>query len=163
MSSFLGRIHRLRRQGLGQKGGVLALVVLFLPIAVISTGMVVDLGIMFCARKAVQAACDLGALAGVQNLDWDSLAAGIVLVDQQQSEAAAVQVALNNLEGSGGLFSHIDVWASASNPPLRTEPCVTVEARFSPNTYFLKWLPGLSQGIAMTWLSEAAVVERTKW
>ena len=41
------------------RGGVLALVALFLPIAVLCVGIVVDLGTVFFVRKAVQAACDL--------------------------------------------------------------------------------------------------------
>jgi len=50
------------------RGGVLALVALFLPIAVLCVGLVMDLGTVFFVRKAVQPACDLGVLAGVQEL-----------------------------------------------------------------------------------------------
>ncbi len=163
MSSCRDRTHNFVPCTRTEKGGVLALVALFLPIAVVCMGMVVDLGIMFCARKAVQSACDLGALAGVQNLDWDSLAEGVVLLDIARGEATAVQIALENLQNTGGMFSELNVWAKASNPPWKEEPCVTVEARFSPNTQFLRWLPGLANGISMGWLSEAAVVERTIW
>ncbi len=146
-----------------QRGSVLALVVFFLPVAVVATGMVVDLGIMFCARKAVQAACDLGALAGVQMLDWDSLSEGVVMVEEASAEAVAKQVAAENLQSCQALFAETTIWATAKNPPQCLEPCVTVEARYKPGTYFLRFLPGFSQGVAMTWLSEAAVVERTVW
>ncbi len=163
MSLCQGKARTFRHRRRDQKGGVLALVSLFLPIAVICVGIVVDLGIMFCARKAVQSACDLGALAGVQNLDWDSLADGVVLLDTAQGEGVAVQVALSNLDDSGSLFHELSLCATASNPPSKAEPCVTVSAQFIPNTQFLKWIPGFTKGVTMTWLSEAAVVERTEW
>ena len=65
-------LHLLR----DSRGGVAVLVALFLPVAVLCVGTVVDLGAVFFARKAVEASCDLGALPGVQELDWDRLAAG---------------------------------------------------------------------------------------
>ena len=43
------------------------MIVLFLPVAVLSIGMVADLGLLFVSRKLVQSACDLGALAGARS------------------------------------------------------------------------------------------------
>ncbi len=163
MSSYRGKSPSIGRQGQSQKGGVLALVALFLPIALISTGVVVDLGIVFCSRKAVQAACDLGALAGVQALDWDRLAEGIAVIDETLGEATAIEVATENLASYRALFSEVTIWATVKNPPSSADPCIAVEASFRPATFFFTWLPGLSEGLTMTWLSEAAVVERTEW
>jgi uncharacterized membrane protein len=141
----------------------MVLVVLFLPIAILTTGLVVDLGIAACAKKAVQAACDLGALAGAQALDWDSLSEGIVLIDPTSAQAIATQIAVQNMQACMALLSEITVWSTVRNPPLCQEPSVTVEAAYSPKAYFLRWIPGLYPGFHMTWVSEAAVVERTKW
>ncbi len=145
------------------RGGVLALVALFLPIAVLCVGMVVDLGTVFFVRKAVQAACDLGALAGVQELDWDLLAAGTVSLRGEEAEAFAREVTSDNLQAIEALVLDTHVSATVLNPPAKVEPTVAVSVTYSVRMPFLRTLPGLGEGFRDRRVSEASVVKRTEW
>lgn len=145
------------------RGGVLALVALFLPIAVLCIGMVIDLGTVFFVRKAVQAACDLGALAGIQELDWDLLALGTVSLRVEEAEAMAREITGQNLEGIETLVRDVSVSATVLNPPAKAEPTVGVTVRYSVRLSFLGTLPGLGEGFYDRRVSEASVVKRTEW
>ena len=114
-------------------------------------------------RKIVQAACDLGALAGVQELDWELLAEGTVAIEEITAQTVAVGVAQENLTNLGGL-AHVEaVYAVVSNPPSSTEPnlVLTVVCRVYPS--YLTWLPAFADGISLSIAAEASVVERTEW
>ena len=145
------------------RGGVLALVALFLPIAVLCVGIVVDLGTVFFVRKTVQAACDLGALAGVQELDWDLLAVGHVAVRVDDGERIAVEITRENLESVELLVPELQIGAKVENPPAREDPVVSVAAVYSVRTPFLRSVPGLGRGFQGSVMAEASVVKRTKW
>jgi len=145
------------------RGGVLALVALFLPIAILCIGLVVDLGTVFFARKAVQAACDLGALAGVQELDWDLLAVGTVSLKAAEAEAVAEEITAHNLDGLEALVRDVHVSAAVLNPPDIAEPTVAVTVTYSVRTLFLRTLPGLGDGFHDRRVAEASVVKRTEW
>lgn len=145
------------------RGGVLALVALFLPIAILCIGIVVDLGTVFFVRKGVQAACDLGALAGVQELDWDLLAVGTVSLRAEEAEAVAEEITGYNLEGLEALVRDVNVSATAMNPPAKAEPTVAVTVTYSVRMLFLRTLPGLGDGFHDRRVSEASVVKRTEW
>jgi len=136
---------------------------LFLPVAVLCVGMVVDLGAVFFARKAVQAACDLGALAGVQELDWDRLAAGQVAIREEDGEDIAEAVTRQNLQNVTGLVEILSVSCSVRNPPGVAEPSLSVEVRFKVKTSFLGAAPGLLGSFEGRAFSQASVVRRTKW
>jgi hypothetical protein len=170
VSLFRGRVKRsrglwpgLRLLSTSEDGAVLALVAIFLPVAVLTMGMVLDLGMVYFAKRAVQGACDLGALAGVIELDWDALASGDVRIDPAMGEAKAVQVASENLEAFGGVIREVWLSAHVLNAPDREEPAVRVECRFKVRAQFLGFLPGLGDGIPCSVSSEASVVKRTKW
>ena len=145
------------------RGGVLALVALFLPIAVLCVGVVVDLGTVFFVRKAVQAACDLGALAGVQELDWDLLSLGTVALREGEAEAVAKEITGHNLEAVEGLMLEVQVSAIVLNPPAKTEPTVAVAVTYLVRMPFLRTVPGLVEGFRDRRVSEASVVKRVKW
>lgn len=159
------RFHpgRLMRGLKEESGGVLALVALFLPVAIVATGMVVDLGMVFVARKAVQAACDLGSLAGVLELDWDRLAAGEVRLRGKDAEDMASSVARQNLDATVGLVDVRSLRARVRNPPEAADPVVQVEVQYTVPVHYLGWVPGLQSGFEGTVFSEASVVERTRW
>lgn len=144
-------------------GGVLALVALFLPIAVLCVGMVADLGTVFVVRKAVQAACDLGALSGVQELDWDLLAEGHVAVLADDAERIALEITRQNLKSVELLVPELQITAKAENPPAREEPAVSVEAVYTVRTPFLRSVPGLGRGFQGRVTAEASAVKRTIW
>ena len=145
------------------RGGVLALVALFLPIAVLCVGTVVDLGTVFFVRKAVQAACDLGALAGVQELDWDLLTMGTVAIREGEAEAMAREIAGSNLESVEALVQDVEIAATVANPPVKAEPTVAVTVTYSVRMPFLRTVPGLGQEFRDRRVSEASVVKRTQW
>ena len=158
------RVSRILQDLLGRAdGGVVALVALFLPIAVLCVGMVVDLGAVFFARKAVQAACDLGALAGVQELDWDRLAAGQVMIREDDGEDIADGITRENLRNVAGLVEVLSVSCSVRNPPQVAEASLSVEVRFRVRTPFLGSVPGLFGSFEGRAYSQASVVRRTKW
>lgn len=170
MSSFRGSVKRRGglRSGLQllsplEDGGVLALVAVFLPVAVLTVGMVLDLGMVYFVKRAVQGACDLDALAGAIELDWEALAAGEVRIDPAMGEAKAVQVAIENVEALGSIIHETHISAYVLNTPDREEPTVRVECRFKVEAYFLGFLPGLDEGIPCFAFSEGSVVRRTKW
>ena len=145
------------------RGGVLALVALFLPIAVLCVGMVVDLGTVFFVRKAVQAACDLGALAGVQELDWDLLALGTVALRAGEADSIAREIANRNLAAVDALVDDVEIASSVLNPPDSTEPTVAVTIEYSVRVPFLRTIPGMGSGFRDRRVSEASVVKRVKW
>ncbi len=145
------------------RGGVLALVALFLPIAVLCVGIVVDLGTVFFVRKAVQAACDLGSLAGVQELDWDLLAVGTIALREGEAEAVAKKIAGSNLETIDSLVQGVEIGAAVLNPPTKAEPTVVVAVTYSVRVPFLRTVAGLGEGFRDRRLSEASVVKRAKW
>ncbi len=147
--------------GHGQRGGVIAMTVLFLPVAVLSIGMVADLGLVFVSRKLVQTACDFGALAGCQELDWDLLAQGLIVISEKRGKTAAVEIAWNNLRDMNNVVRDICLNATVTNDV--EEPRVLVEASFRVRTFFIRYLPGFRNGIPCFISSESAVVERKKW
>ncbi len=63
-----------------QRGAVTALVVIFLPCLLAAAALVIDVGVLLTARGQMAAAADMGALAGVQDLDYDLLAEGQVVI-----------------------------------------------------------------------------------
>lgn len=128
------------------EGGVVVLAALFLPIAVLCVGMVVDLRAVFFARKAVQAACDLGALAGVQELDWDRLATGQVAIRETDGADVAEVLTRQNLQNASVLVEVVSVSCSVRNPPQVAEASLSVEVRFKVRTPFLGSVPGLLGG-----------------
>ena len=146
-----------------EDGAVLALVAVFLPVAVLVVGMVLDLGMLYFAKRAVQGACDLGALAGVIELDWEALAAGDVRIDPAMGEAKALQVTRENIEALGNVIRDASVSAHVLNAPDREEPTVRVECRFKVRAHFLGRLPGLGDGVPCSIASEGSVVRRTRW
>lgn len=136
---------------------------MFLPIAVLCVGLAVDLGAVFFARKAVRAACDLGALAGVQELDWDRLATGKVAIREADGGLIAQEVTRENLRNVTGLVEILSVSCSVRNPPQVTEASLSVEIRFKVRTPFLGSVPGLFGSFEGRVFSQASVVRRTKW
>lgn len=146
-----------------ERGGVLALVALFLPVAIITAGMVADLGMMFVARKVVQSACDLGALAGVIELDWDRLAEGEVCLREEDAEDMAEIVVRQNLDSALCLVEVRSLVSRVRNPPEVRDPVVQVEVQYTVPVHYLGWIPGLNSGFQGSAFSEASVVERTKW
>ena len=157
------RVSRILHALFGRvEGGVVVLVALFLPIAVLCVGMVVDLGAVFFARKAVQAASDLGALAGVQELDWDRLAAGQVMIREEDGEDIADGIT-RDMRDVTGLVEVLSVSCSVRNPPQVSEASLSVEVRFKVKTPFLGSVPGLFGIFEGKAFSQASVVRRTKW
>lgn len=153
----------------GDAGGVLVLVALFLPAFILVAGMVLDLGFAFTVREAAQAACDLGALAGVQELDWDSLARGVVVLNRDRARDQTLAACRDNLLPlvAKGLVSEprisVTVTDRAAGYGEGGEPAVAVEVSLTVRTFFTRRLPGLSSGIPIKVRAEARCVQRTRW
>lgn len=145
-----------------EKGSVTALVALFLPIAILCVGIVVDLGLIYVVQKSVRSACDLGALAGLQELDWEALARGEVLLKEDESKAVAREIIDRNLESVRHLIGNLSVDVEVVNTE-DAEPGLSVTADFSARCYFLRWFPGYYYGVPIRVHSEASIVERKKW
>lgn len=164
MNSFRGSKAKesSERETIGRSGGVILMVALFMPIAMLSIGMVSDVALVFVARKSVQDACDLGTLAGCQELDWDLLADGVVAVREQAGSASAISIAKSNLEDSMNLIKDLHLRAHVVNH-FDGEPTVLLDASFTVNTFFLRFLPRYRNGVSIRVFSESSVVERTQW
>ncbi|QUL98389.1 MAG: Tad domain-containing protein [Candidatus Fermentithermobacillus carboniphilus] len=159
-----GGAHRGFRNVIrNQRGGAVALIALFLPVAVLCVGMVLDLGLVLTARHCVQAACDLGALAGLQELDWDALARGDVVIVEDKGRQKAVEIAASNVEDVRRILSDVSFHAEVRNGSSTREPSISVEATFKVRTVFLRWLPGLENGVMLKTTSVASVLQRSKW
>lgn len=111
---------------------------------------------MFFVRKAVQSACDLGALADVQELDWDLLALGTVSLKAEEAEAVAEAVTADNLEGILTLVRDVHVSAAVLNPPAKAEPTAAVTVTYSEPVY------GSLAALAAT-LVGSVVLTEIKW
>lgn len=83
-----------------EQGAVLVLVVLLLPLLVLAAGLVADLGMLFYARHLAYAAADLGALAGVQDVDLDRLAGGERWIKEGPARRDAEEWTRKNLEAN---------------------------------------------------------------
>ena len=83
----------------GERGAAAALVVLFLPCLLASVGLAVDVGVLLVARAQLQASVDMGALAGVQELDYDLLAQGRIVIRENEAGDCARRWVLANTEG----------------------------------------------------------------
>lgn len=124
-----------------EKGQVLPLVVLFLPLTVLLLGLVVDLGLLFSTRLTMLAAADLGALAGVQEVNLERLAKGQLWLEEETASAEATKVTLDNLNqnpvlGPVGEIKVKTINADTKNPlphpvtgRLLTDPTVTVQVK----------------------------------
>lgn len=134
---------------------------MLISVAVIT--VLTDLGTAFFVRKAAQAACDPGALAGVQELDWDLLSLGTVALREEEAEAVAKEITGHNLEAVEGLMLEVQVSAIVLNPPAKTEPTVAVAVTYLVRMPFLRTVPGLVEGFRDRRVSEASVVKRAKW
>ncbi|MCL6581720.1 MAG: hypothetical protein K6U08_08935 [Firmicutes bacterium] len=83
----------------GERGAVAALVALFLPCLLAAAALVLAVGALLVARAQLRAAADMAALAGVQDLDWDLLAQGVVYLREEEATADALAWLRANLDG----------------------------------------------------------------
>lgn len=89
-----------RREGRpSERGAAAVLVVLFLPCLLASLALALDVGALLVARAQMRAAADMGALAGVQDLDYDLLAQGLIVIRSADAVRDAREWVLANLEG----------------------------------------------------------------
>lgn len=82
-----------------ESGAAMALVVLFLPCLLAAAALVLDVGALLLARAEMRAAADMGALAGVQDLDFDRLARGEIVIREAEAAADAESWVRANLAG----------------------------------------------------------------
>ncbi|HHT01188.1 MAG TPA: hypothetical protein GXZ96_00635 [Firmicutes bacterium] len=80
-----------------ERGAIAVTVVLLLPVFLVVLGLVADAGYLFIARRGVQVAADMGALAGVQALDLDLLATGEIHLIDSAAKQTALAYAQENL------------------------------------------------------------------
>ncbi len=80
-------------------GAAMTLVVLFLPCLLVASALVLDAGALLLARACLAAAADMGALAGVQGLDYERLAEGDIVIKEAEAAADAEAWVRDNLAG----------------------------------------------------------------
>jgi len=90
-------VRRFVRVHSWERGAAGLLTVLFLPALVGSLLAVVALGQTILARHLVTHAADLGALAGVQALDLDTLAQGRMVLIPEEARARSREYVMYNL------------------------------------------------------------------
>ncbi|MDI3317462.1 MAG: pilus assembly protein [Bacillota bacterium] len=161
----LGPARRSPRRR-GERGAVSAWFVLALPAFLLVLALVADVGRFFVLHSLAQSAADLGALAGVQELDLERLAEGERRLRTWEAEAAARAVAdANAREALAGdrydlesLAINADAGAPRRHPwsgRLLRDPTVSVRIRVRAHSFFLagREVPIRVQG-------DASVMER---
>lgn len=128
----------VRRLARDERGGVLPLFALFLPLAVLLLTLAADGAGLLAARGTAYAVADLAALAGAQELDLDRLARGERYILPSPAVLQARAVALRNLAENGlptgnARVEAVVINASARSPRphpwtgrLLTDPTVAV-------------------------------------
>lgn len=145
------KMWRLTR---GERGSIAVVVILFLPIAALIVGLVLDVGYLFVARYQAGVAADLGALAGAQDVDLERLATGERwLVEEQarrdandwtranlraslphgQGEEATVQVRVYNATAKHPLVNEV-------SGRILTDPTVVVSVEVPVRLHFVAFL-----------------------
>jgi len=160
------------RRGYGRRtcesGAVLVLVVAFLPVLVATMALVVETGRLFVAARRVQAACDLGALAGAQEVDLDRLAQGERYLDEERARIEAERITRENLRELGGVAAetgrvHVYVINVAGGPTahprtgrLIRDPTVSVWVEVVVPVYLVWW----TSEVHLSAHADASVVEK---
>ncbi len=126
----------------GGRGSVVVLVLMLMPVLLLLSGLVLDMGTLFMARRSVYAAADMGALAGAEDLDLEQLAAGVRYLQPGPARRDAALWVRQNLEAAFGdraslAVVKVRVYNASSDHPLYdavsgrrlTDPtvCVVVE------------------------------------
>jgi Flp pilus assembly protein TadG len=88
----------------GEGGGAALLTVLAMPALLLAFGLIVDASQFIWARGAVQAAADLAALAAIQEIDLEALAAGERRIVVEQATDRGREVALDNMSRAGSML-----------------------------------------------------------
>jgi len=152
-----------------ESGAAAVLVALFLPCLLACVALAVDVGALLLVRAEAQAAADMGALAGVQDLDYDLLGEGVVFIRPGEARSDAEAWVRANLAESpfvvpGSVTVTVTVVNTSGQPdgtcPVtgrtlsRPTVCVLVRAAVR-----LPFLPGL-QPVIIRVHADAAVVGR---
>lgn len=131
----------------------MVVVVLFLPVLLLSTGLVTDLGLLFVSRNLAYQAAELGALAGAQDVDLNALGQGrLVLLESRAADDASSYAWRNltrsfprlDLSQSGRVA--VEVYNASTASPARhrqtgrllVDPTVSVTVELSVPLYFLR-------------------------
>ncbi|HEY8449696.1 MAG TPA: pilus assembly protein TadG-related protein [Bacillota bacterium] len=133
-----------------------ALVALAMPVLLLAAGLVVDIAYLFWMQAQLQAAADMGALAGAQNVDLEALARGERRLIPSSAAEDARRWALDNLAanlptalaGAKPVEVAVEVYNAAPEAPRRqrwsgrvlTEPTVSVRVSLTVPTLLLGWL-----------------------
>ena len=143
------------------------LVVAFLPVLVAALALVVETGRLFVLARWVQAAADLGALAGGQEVDLERLAEGERYLDEERAKKEAERVTGDNLRDLGGVVrsSHVQVYVinvvdgPTTHPRtgrLIRDPTVSVWVEVSVPVRLAWW----THEVRLTAHADASVVEK---
>jgi hypothetical protein len=142
-----------------KQGSIVALFALVLPVSLLICGMVLDIGVLLGARQIAKAACDLGALAGLQEIDWELLEQGVLALHEEQAIKRAIEFAEENVRGSLANNARFYAQAYVKNG----EPCIRVLAEGSVRMSILSIIPQYRTRVPYSTFSEASITLRTKW
>ncbi|MDI3299489.1 MAG: pilus assembly protein [Bacillota bacterium] len=155
-----------RPRGRGERGAVSAWFVLALPAFLLVLALVADVGRFFVLHSLAQSAADLGALAGVQELDLERLAEGERWLLVERAEAAAYAVTDANaravLPGDPYAIETLAVNADAGAPRRHPwsgrwlrDPTVSVRIVVTARSFFLG-----GRKVSVRVQGDASVMER---
>lgn len=114
-----------------EKGSVAVFTILFLPVLFAVLILLIDIGWLVHVRQVMQNAADLGALAGVQELDLEKLAEGkLELTDRAEWEAERIWRA--NLEGFWDGKIVVEDEIEIHNPAPRSQDRISGETHRTP-------------------------------
>jgi len=168
----------MTRRKAGQAGAAATLVIIFLPVLLAGVALVIDAGALLTARAQMATAADMGALAAVQDLDYNLLAEGLIVILEEQAvsdaeawimanlshqafiepETVVVVVTVLNTEDrgdGGGETSPVNLTCPITGRPV-TQPTVCVLVRAVTH---LPFLPSLGR-VTVEVHADASVVGR---
>jgi len=119
------------------------MLVLWLPVILASTALVVNLGNLLLHRARLQSGTDLAALAAVQSVDWEALVEGEVRLLEDIADAKAREYTALNLEALGDIEADaIDVWVINAAPDAPASHPITGTALEHPTVVLRVEAPG---------------------
>ena len=145
----------------------MVLLVVFLPVLVAVMALMAETGRLFVVARRVQAAADLGALAGAQEVDLERLAEGERYLDEGRARTQAERLTRENLRDLGGAAANaglqvyvINVATGPAAHPrtgrLIRDPTVSVWVEVTVPLYLIGWRSEVTLGAH----ADASVVEK---
>jgi len=145
--------HRKKKGN--DRGQILVLLAIIIPMLIIFLGLALDYGLAYVAKTTLSKAVDAAALAAMRNLNQGETQAG-------KDAIAAFQANYQTVPGLGSAPTPTVNWFTTS-PCISGNTCVSISATTTINTNFLRLLslvPGIGSSFNSTTITISATAQR---